>query len=63
MDRAQYLGALEAEAALAEGYGDATRAAQLRAQAKRASAGSAVPPARETTAARRPARSNRHESR
>lgn len=57
MNRALYLGRLEAEAVLAEGYGDRDRAAGLRAQAKRMSAGSATPPARETTAARRPARS------
>jgi hypothetical protein len=57
MDRARYLGRLEAEAVLAEGYGDRDRAAELRAQARRLSAGSAQPPARETTAARRPARS------
>ena len=57
MNRAQYLGRLEAEAELAEGYGDRGWAAELRAQARRLSAGSAQPPARETTAARRPARS------
>jgi len=59
MDRAQYLGRLEAEAALAEGYGDRARAAGLRTQIRRLSAGSAQTPARETMAARRPARSKR----
>jgi hypothetical protein len=59
MDRARYLGRLEAEAELAEGYGDATRAAELRAQIRQLSAGSAQSPARETTAAVRPARSKR----
>lgn len=57
MDRARYLGRLEAEAQLAEGYGEASRAAELRARAARLSAGGTVHPARETTAARRPARS------
>ena len=57
MDRAQYFGRLEAEAQVAEDFGDRDRAAELRAQAKRMSAGSVQPPARETTAARRPARS------
>lgn len=59
MDRAQYFGRLEQEAVLAEGYGDTVRAAELRAQIKRASAGSAQPPARETTtAAARPRRND-----
>lgn len=59
MDRAQYLGRLEAEAVLAEGYGEASRAAELRARIARLSAGGSQDPARETTAARRPARSKR----
>lgn len=59
MDRALYLGRLEAEAVLAEGYGDASRAAELRAQVRQLSAGTAQDPAKETTAARRPARSRR----
>lgn len=57
MDRAQYMRRLEDEAVLAEGIGDTRRAAELRAQVSRASAGSAQPPAKETTAATRPARS------
>lgn len=58
MDRAQYLGRLEAEAVLAEGYGETVRAAELRARVAQLSAGSAANPAIETTAAvRRPARS------
>lgn len=57
MERAQYLGRLEAEARQAEWCGETDRAAELRAQIRRASAGTAVSPARETTAARRPARS------
>ena len=59
MDRVRYLGRLEAEAVLAEGYGEAIRAAELRAQVRQLSAGSATPPAKETTAARRPARRKR----
>jgi hypothetical protein len=57
MDRAQFFARLEQEAVLAEGIGDTVRTAELRARIRRASAGSAVPPARETTAASRPARS------
>lgn len=57
MDRAVIIGRLEAEARQAEGCFEYERAAELRARAARMSAGSAQPPARETTAARRPARS------
>lgn len=60
MDRAQYIGRLEAEAVLAEGYGETARAAELRAQIAALSQGSAANPATETTAARRPARSKGH---
>jgi hypothetical protein len=54
LDRAQFLGRLEAEARQADWCGERDRAAELRAQVRRASAGTPVPPARET-AARRPA--------
>lgn len=57
-DRAVVLSRLEAEERQAEGCYEHDRAAELRAQIRRLSAGSAQPPARETTtAASRPARS------
>lgn len=55
--RAGIIGRLEAELRQAEGCYEHARAAELRTQIKQLSAGTAVPPARETTAAKRPARS------
>jgi hypothetical protein len=59
VDRVQYLGLLDQEARRAEEFGERDRAAELRAQITRLSAGTATSPAMETTAARRPARSRR----
>lgn len=47
--RADYLGALQYELRLADEYGDMTRAAELRAQIARLSAGTTRNPASETT--------------
>lgn len=49
MDRALYLSALDAELRTAEGFGEERRAAELRAQIARLSAGTAKSPAKETT--------------
>lgn len=49
MDRAVIIGRLEAEARQAEGCFEYGRAAELREQAKRLSAGTAASPATETT--------------
>lgn len=59
MDRALYLARLEAEKDQAEWCGEQQRAAQLQSQITRLSAGSAQPPARETTQRRTAARKSR----
>ena len=58
-DRATVLGGLRRELAAAEDVHEEQYAAELRAEIARLSQGSADNPAKETTAARRPARSRR----